>query len=186
MGRTSDRELLRQAAALPLSYPEEGATAWARLPAGYRWTERTLTLGSGDDVHERACTGLLSWQMHRRAGIAITATAATAAPGSCVLLVIGRRPLAITAACRVVYDVASDQQRGFAYGTLPGHPVSGEESFVVTHHDDDRVTFTIRAFSRPATLVARAGRPLTNLAQNLMTSRYLRSLRSIASVVPAP
>jgi uncharacterized protein (UPF0548 family) len=181
MGRTSDRDLLQRASALPLSYPEEGATAWAGLPAGYHWTERTLTLGSGDDVYQRACTGLLSWQMHRRAGIAITATAATAIPGTCALLVIGRRPLAITAACRVVYDVAAERQRGFAYGTLPGHPVRGEESFIVTHHDDDRVTFTIRAFSLPATLVARTGGPLTSLTQNLMTSRYLRSLRSIAS-----
>ncbi len=29
--------------------------------------------------------------------------------------------------CRVVYEVERPDARGFAYGTLPGHPATGEE-----------------------------------------------------------
>ena len=42
----------------------------------------------------------------------------------------GRRP------CRVVYVVDEPDRRGFAYGTLPGHPESGEELFLVRYDPD--------------------------------------------------
>lgn len=65
---------------------------------------------------------------------------------------------------------------GFAYGTLPGHPESGEEAFVVSRAPDG-VRFTITAFSRPATWLARLGGPVTLLGQEYFTRRYLRALR---------
>ncbi len=68
------------------------------------------------------------------------------------------------------------RRRGFAYGTLPGHPESGEEAFIVEQHDDDSVTFTITAFSRPATWLARLGGPLGRAVQDRVTARYLRAL----------
>jgi uncharacterized protein (UPF0548 family) len=184
-----DEDLLRRVSDLALTYPEVGATAprldqTAGLPMGYRHIDRSLTLGSGPAVYERACSGLLSWQMHRRAGITVTASAPSAVTGTCAILRIGWRSIAITAPCRVVYDVSTERQQGFAYGTLPGHPEIGEESFIVTHEDDDRVTFNVRAFSRPATLLARAGGPLSLIAQDLVTGRYLRSLRSVANRGP--
>ena len=67
-------------------------------------------------------------------------------------------------------------RRGFAYGTLPGHPESGEEAFVIERHDDDTVSFTITAFSRHATRLARVAGPLGRAAQRRITARYLRSL----------
>jgi uncharacterized protein (UPF0548 family) len=175
-----DRDLARALAGLPLTYPEQGGTAWEEFPAGYHGLERSVTLGSGADVFERAAAALLSWQMHTRAGLQIAGNAPTAVPGSCVLLIVGWPPLALSAPCRVVYDVAERRRRGFAYGTLPGHPECGEESFVVTHQDDDQVTFTVRAFSRHGTALAWIGGPFTRLAQNLATGHYLRTLRSIA------
>jgi len=36
--------------------------------------------------------------------------------------------------------------------------------------------FTVTAFSRPATLLARLGGPVGQLAQNLLTDRYLTAL----------
>ena len=36
----------------------------------------------------------------------------------------------LQAPCRVVYVIDEPDIRGFAYGTLPGHPESGEERFV--------------------------------------------------------
>jgi hypothetical protein len=54
------------------------------------------------------------------------------------------------APCRVVYVIDEPRRRGFAYGTLPGHPESGEEAFVLEQRDDGTIASNIIAFSRPA------------------------------------
>ena len=77
--------------------------------------------------------------------------------------------------CRVVYVINEPDRVGFAYGTLPGHPECGEELFLLERDDAGRVTFTVSAFSKPATLLARAGGRLTRWAQDQMTNRYLRA-----------
>ncbi|WP_353809804.1 DUF1990 family protein [Agromyces sp. SYSU T00194] len=50
----------------------------------------------------------------------------------------------------VVYVIDEPDRVGFAYGTVSGGPLSGEESFVVERREDDSVWLTIRAFHRPA------------------------------------
>lgn len=165
---------------LPFTYPERGWTAWSHPPSGYRAAQRSAVLGSGPELFTRAATALMAWQMHRRAGIDLIATDRTAVVGARVLLRVGVGRLAVTAPCQVVYTVHDDHRRGFAYGTLTGHPVSGEESFVVAlDPDDDRVTFTVRAFSRPATILTRLGGPFTPLVQQVGMSRYLTALAAL-------
>ena len=93
-----------------------------------------------------------------------------------VLLGIGVGPLRMRAPCRVVYTITEPQRKGFAYGTLPGHPESGEEAFTISQRDDGLVVFTITAFSRPATIAARAAGPLGLLIQRHFTQAYLRVL----------
>lgn len=165
---------------LPFTYPERGWTAWSEPPEGYTAVQRSAVLGSGRELFERAATGLMNWQMHRRAGFRLIATDQTAVVGARVLLSVGPGRLAVHAPCQVVYTVHEEHRRGFAYGTLTGHPVSGEESFIVRLGADGRVIFTIRAFSRPGTLVARLGGPFTGLAQQVGTSRYLTALAALA------
>jgi uncharacterized protein (UPF0548 family) len=67
-------------------------------------------------------------------------------------------------------------RQGFGYGTLPGHPESGEESFVV-RRDGDRVTLTVGAYSRPGLLVTRLAGSAGRLGQRLMVRRYAAALR---------
>jgi uncharacterized protein (UPF0548 family) len=72
--------------------------------------------------------------------------------------------------------VVDDRDRfGFGYGTLPGHPECGEESFVVERNSDATV-FRITAFSRPADIVARVGAPVARRLQVRFTGRYLQAL----------
>ena len=92
------------------------------------------------------------------------------------MLRLGWRALGVSAPVRVVYVVDEGRRRGFAYGTLPGHPESGEEAFVVEHLEDDTVRFAITAFSRPATLLAKLGGPVSRLVQSRVTNRYLRAV----------
>jgi len=82
----------------------------------------------------------------------------------------------VTAPVRVILVIDEPNESGFAYGTLPGHPEEGEESFVVTHEPDDSVWFTVRAFSRGSTVFYRLVSPLLRYQQRRMTKRYLRAL----------
>ena len=50
---------------------------------------------------------------------------------------------------RVLDVIDKPRLRGFSYGTLPGHPETGEERFTVRLDGDDTVWAEIRAFSCP-------------------------------------
>jgi uncharacterized protein (UPF0548 family) len=95
-------------------------------------------------------------------------------PGDSALLKWVLWPAKIPA--RVVYVIDEPDRKGFAYGTLPGHPERGEESFVVERRADESVWLTIRAFSRPANRFFWAAYPALRLLQALFTERYKRAL----------
>ena len=95
------------------------------------------------------------------------------APGDTAVLGVG---LGITFAVRVIYVVDEPHRRGFAYGTLAGHPERGEESWMVEIREDESVWMTVRAFSRPASRRWWAVYPILLLVQEYYTRRYLRSL----------
>ncbi len=164
--------LQRRLTAADLTYAEVGQTA-GPLPPGYHHVHRSVAVGAGSAAFAVAADSLLSWSVHSRAGVRVAASAPTASPGAVVLLSIGAGPVRISAPCRVVYTVAEPRRLGFAYGTLRGHPESGEEAFVVEHAPNDAVTFTITAFSRPSTAIARIAGPVGRLIQRHATSRYL-------------
>jgi uncharacterized protein (UPF0548 family) len=156
-----------------LTYPEVGATA-RTLPGEYRIIRRTARLPAAG--FEAATRDLFGWRVHERAGLRVAASDARVSPDAVVVLRIGIGPLAVRAPCRVVYVVDEPARRGFAYGTLPGHAERGEEAFVLERQDDGTTIFTITAFSRPATLLARCAGPLGRRVQDLVTERYLAAL----------
>jgi uncharacterized protein (UPF0548 family) len=162
-------------AAAVFTYREVGGTA-GDLPEGYNHLSRRVLIGHGHPLFIEAADAMRRWQVQVRAGLRVSASAPAAVPGAVVVLGLGIGPVRVEAPCRVVYAVDEPRRRGFAYGTLPGHPESGEEAFVVAHHDDDAVSLTITAFSRPATRLAKIVGPLEGIAQRLITGRYLRSL----------
>lgn len=98
------------------------------------------------------------------------------APGDTAMLTIPFGPFRVHAPCRVIYVIDEPKRKGFAYGTIGGHPESGEEAFIVDQTDDGSVWLTIRAFSRPASWAWRAVYPALRFAQAMYTRRYFRSL----------
>lgn len=98
------------------------------------------------------------------------------ATGMTATLRIHVGPFTATAPVRVVYVVDEERRVGFGYGSLAGHPLSGEESFVVEHRDDDSVWIVVRSFSRPSRWYLRPAAPLLRLQQRRLTRRYLRAL----------
>lgn len=157
------------------TYPEVAATRGV-LPPGYQHLDRSRVIGRGCQSFERAADALMRWEVQRGAGLAVCATSARVAEGETVTVRLGLGWLAISASCVVVYTVQEPRRRGFAYGTLAGHPECGEELFLVEHCEDDIVRLTIRAFFRPALWWSRAVSPATRIIQRVVTARYLRAL----------
>ncbi|WAL68444.1 DUF1990 domain-containing protein [Amycolatopsis cynarae] len=153
-----------------LTYPEVGASEHDP-PRGYRALHRTRTLPRNADF-TAAAHDLAHWRVQRRAGLRVAASDPEVRPGAVVVLGL----LGVKAPCRVISVIDEPDRRGFVYGTLPGHPECGEEAFLLERGVDGRVRFAIRAFSRPAGLLARLAGPLGHWAQDVITRRYLTAL----------
>lgn len=158
--------------AAPFTYMPVGATPEPQT--GFRNFTKQRTLARRD--FDGAVEDLMSWRAHERSGLHVRASDARARLGSVVQMTLGVGTIGVTIPCRVVQVVDEPDRAGFAYGSLPGHPESGEESFIVERRRDGSLTFTITAYSRPATRLARLGGPVTTAIQGAMTSRYLRAL----------
>lgn len=158
---------------LPLTYSEVGATASGQLPAGYGHLRVATQIGTGRQRFERAADAVMHWGMQRGAGLRVQASSDAVVLDAVVVVRMGFLP----APCRVVYVIDEPDIRGFAYGTLAGHPESGEERFVVRHDARTSAVFAeVSAFSRPATWWSKAGGPLVSVAQRVIARRYLRGI----------
>ena len=155
-----------------LTYPEVGATA-GELPDGYHHVRATRELDIGRAAFEAAAEKVMTWQMHRGAGVKVM----VAPPRATVGAEVRCSWLGIRIECRVVEVVDEPDRRGFAYGTLPRHPEIGEERFVVEiDPSTDLVTAQVVAFSKPSGVIMRLGAPVGRLVQKRMTERYLDAL----------
>lgn len=165
-----DLQTLRE---LPLTYREIGATAAGPLPAGYGHLHRQALIGTGWERFEQAADTVMRWGMQRGSGLRVQASSEVAVVDAVVVVRMGFLP----APCRVVYVVDEPDIRGFGYGTLPGHPESGEERFVVRHDPDTSAVYAeVSSFSRPATWWSKAGAPLASVIQRIIAGRYLRTV----------
>ncbi|MFD4405050.1 DUF1990 family protein [Nocardia sp. NPDC058499] len=164
------------------TYSDVGATRGS-MPAGYHRLEVRRRLGRGPDDFRRFGDAVLSYRMQRGLGLLAEAQTPRAEPGARVTVRLGIGRVGVLAPCRVVYVLDEEDRRGFAYGTLPGHPASGEELFAVEY---DRATATVygvvAAFSRPAAWYTRLGGPVTRAAQRLAAEAYLVTLRRTPSL----
>jgi uncharacterized protein (UPF0548 family) len=162
-----------------LSYPAIGATgddAFPHgVPAGFRATTRSARIGDGDARWEFARREVMAWGVKTRSGFRVRANGAMRA-GDDATLLLGWGRLSVREPVRVVYLVDEPRRCGFAYGTLPGHPLRGEELFLLERRDDDSVWLVIRAFSRPARPLWWVLSPALRLLQVVFTRRYLRAL----------
>ncbi|SDS64676.1 Uncharacterized protein, UPF0548 family [Friedmanniella luteola] len=177
-------ELLAPGAALalqtaPLTYPEIGATR-GPLPAGYHHQHVSARVGTGRAAFEAAAETLLTWGMHEGAGLTARVSDRRVRTGTVAELRLGLGPLGLRIPVRVLEVVEDEQRRGFVYGTLPGHPERGEESFAVELAADGAVFFDLVAFSRGGRWFTVLGAPVARAGQYLVTERYLDAVRTAA------
>lgn len=163
---------LTDLAELTLTYAEVGATTGI-LPAGYHQIRDFEQIGSGRARFEQAADAVMRYGMLRGAGLQVSATAEVAEVGADVLGRLGP----FYAPCRVIYVIDEHNRKGFAYGSLPGHAIRGEEMFAVRYDATSGAVYAeIAAFSVPATWWSRMGRPILAFMQRRVTKRYLRAV----------
>ena len=182
--------LLRRSLAAAPTYPEVGATrpavlSGAPMPEGYHHLRYQRLIGTGQAAFEAAGASVLSWGTHRGVGFDLRATDPRAIEGATVAFAIGRGPVALLASCRVVWSMDTPQRCGFGYGTLPDHPETGEEAFVVSRDIADRVWVEIVAFSNPGRWYSRLGAPTVPVLQRIAVAAYARAVARAVPSTPA-
>jgi len=153
------------------TYPEVGATA-GQLPQGYDYLRAQRIVGQGKVLFEECGEIILNWGIQKGAGFRLEKSGRVAT-GAQNRLGLHWGPFQTWAVCQVVYVIDEPKRKGFAYGTLPGHPERGEESFIVSINDEGLVSFDILAFSKPARWFAKLGSPLLRFLQQHVTWKYL-------------
>lgn len=146
-------------------------------PDGYHHLALRRRAGTGHQLFSSIGDAILGYEMHRGAKVFESANTPYAVPGTDIHLRIGLGRCRIHAATRVVYVLNEPTWRGFAYGTVSGHPECGEELFAA-HFEPvtGEVSVMVAAFSRPATWYTRCAGPAGRLMQRTITQRYLRSV----------
>jgi uncharacterized protein (UPF0548 family) len=176
---------------LPLTYAEVGSTFGAP-PAGYVLDHNTIKLGEGRATFERACEAMRNWTMSRIGWVEIWPRDARIEAGTTVAVLAraaGIWPLFACRIIRVVNEPGPIEEFGFAYGTLPGHVLAGEERFAIRwNHQDNSVWYDLVAYSRPTTLMARLVYPLIRRFQRRFAAASLAAMSRAAqsSVCPEP
>lgn len=177
------RRLFRLGVLSDLSYPEAGMTELDEVPEGYSHLHLRERVGQGRAAFDALAEGILTWQLHERSGLRTRPDTPRVQLGSRVELGFGIGPARITAPCRVVRLIDEATRSGFAYGTLPGHPETGEESFAAVLEADGGVYLEIRAASRHANRFYRLLSPAAEAAQRFATQRYVAAARELAAAV---
>jgi uncharacterized protein (UPF0548 family) len=166
------------------SYDAVGQTrpaqeSWLERPEGYRSFERTVCLGQGAERWKTVAESVLTWQIKIRSGFGVDSVGdVRARHGEQYELTARVGALAVREPVRVVTVVERPDRCGFSYGTLAGHPVSGEEAFIAHRSRDGQVWLTIRSLTRPADNGWRWVFPLLLITQRFYRGRYLRALHS--------
>lgn len=174
-----------QLAARQLTYAPVGITAdndsW-RAVQGFRRYEESAQIGEGSERWEFASRAVLTWGVKTRSGFALMAASGRPADAQGVAvadrvwLVARIGPLRVREPVQVVALIDEPDRRGFAYGTLTGHPLRGEEAFVVQRLPDGSVWITVRSMTRPPEGIGLLAYPAVVLAQRSYRRRYLRAL----------
>lgn len=113
-----------------MSYDVVGAAASDRpMPkvAGYRVYDGAAHIGNGSACWEFASDAVLKWGVKTRSGFAIAgdddrAAVSPVALGQRRWLIVNVGPFTIREPITVVAVVDEPDRKGFAYGTLAGHP----------------------------------------------------------------
>ena len=161
----------------PVGATRPGQRRWGEPPAGFRALETTVYLGVGVSCWVSTSTAVLHWAVKTRSGFTVGGPAHGIRVGDRCWLRAGLGPVTISEPVQVVGLVDTPTRRGFAYGTLAGHPICGEEAFVVHRDEAGQVWLTLRSLTRASPHGPwRQLFPVLLVAQRVYRRRYEKAL----------
>jgi len=166
--------LLARLADVPVTYGEIGLSDAPTPPKGFIREHHTAEL---DIPFAAARDALARFATHRLSYLFVFPEGARAALGENVAVCARIGPLWTTNPCRIVSVDESPTRFRYAYGTLPGHSESGEESFTVQKIDERRTRAETIAVARPIDPLARLGKPIAHVVQRRIKIDYMRAMR---------
>lgn len=171
-------ETLREA---PFTYREVGWTREgpARAPNDFVLDDYGTELGRGAEVFTRAKRALADFA-HYPPSFTRVVRLDELGVGALFATVATHLGFASVHPCRVIYVIDEPQRFGFGFGTLPGHSECGEERFTVSTDLHGRVSYDVRAFSRPRGVLTRLGAPVARRLQLRFQRETLAEMRRLA------
>jgi len=182
------RSYLARRGGLPCSYPHVGATL-RESPPGYVVDHHWLRLGAGPLAFDRARAALREWAMFRVGWAEVWPARPLIEEGTVVAVLVHGLGLYSLFACRIVRVIEEGgpvASSGFAYGTLPGHLLAGEERFLVQwDREEGSVWFDLLAVSRPSGPAGRLAYPLIRRVQRRFAPDALLAMaRAVGGEAP--
>jgi uncharacterized protein (UPF0548 family) len=159
-----------------VTYDHVGSTL---LPDGGgrpRFFQHHRDIGHGREDFDRGVLGLRQWAGHRRIGATVHPPDASLELGIDLVVVLPLGPFSALAPDRIVAVVDESEHVAFSYGTLPGHPERGEETFSLQLRDDGTVRFTISVDAVPGNPVMWLGGPIVKHMQRRALNGYLEGV----------
>jgi uncharacterized protein (UPF0548 family) len=133
-------------------------------------------IGNGAECWERASSDLLAWAVKTRSGFALAPGTPQPAPGQELTIIARFGPLRMCEPAQVVEVVRGAERVALSYATRRGHPVRGEEAFILHRSQQGAVVLTLRSVTAAAPGWRQALFPLALLLQRVYRRRYLRAL----------
>ena len=132
-----------------LNYAPVGiARPGAMAPPGLRIREQRIRLGEGDDTWQRAVDVVSGWAIKKQLHFTIDPDDETVVLGRHYDTRFGFGRVRLLEPVRIVWTEEQDDLRGFGYGTRAGHPITGEECFLVERDAAGVVWLIVRTVSR--------------------------------------
>ncbi|CAN5510904.1 DUF1990 domain-containing protein [soil metagenome] len=168
------------------SYPEIGATKSNSAPPGYNIDHNRVKLGSGPAAFERAKSAIIGWKMFDLDWVELIVDNTPIEIDQTVAILVHHFSFYSLNAARIVYTLDEAENFGFAYGTLTEHGEIGEERFSVEiDPKSGEVWYDLYAFSRPVSLLALAGYPLSRHLQKSFARDSKRAMFNAVSDSPS-
>ena len=138
-------------------------------------------IGRGADDYQRAVGALRDWKMFDLGWVQLCWPDTRICAGSSVAVLAHIARGWVLNASRIVYvieDSGEIERYGFAYGTLPGHILRGEEKFVVSwNRQSGEVAFELIAISRPNQIISWLSYPLIRTLQRRFRREAVRAMK---------
>lgn len=132
-----------------LSYAPAGiARPDAEVPPGLRVRTQRVRLGDGGALWERAVRVVSGWAIKRQLRFDVDPADEQVVLGRDYDTRFGIGRLRILEPVRIVWIADEPDRRGFGYGTREGHPITGEECFLVERDAHGGVWLVVRTVSR--------------------------------------